>query len=101
MKTLEELKEMRKNYLKGYEGDEYLQKLEKCNFLAYNVESDSVVLYDTYAAAKNYAEMGGQVLVLDKDKIYTYKVKSFDKYVNYVGNQIKQNNYNKMNKYGL
>ena len=101
MKTLEELKEMRKIWLDARKHSEYYEEFKNYNFLAYSCNYDDVKLAKTYAEAKSYAEEGGQVLILNNDKIYTYKVKSEDEYMKYLENQIKYGNQRTMNSYGL
>lgn len=94
MKNLEELKEMIK-------GAENCCGEEKAKFLSYNVKENKARLHPEYADAKRFAEEGGQVLVLATDKVYTYKIKNEEEYMNYLRNEIKQENYATMNKYGL
>lgn len=101
MKTLEELKEMRKNWLDARKSSEYYEEFKKYNFVAYSCNYDDVKLTKTYAEAKSYAEEGGQILSLNNDKIYTYKVKIEDEYMKYLENQIKYENQRAMNSYGL
>lgn len=101
MKTLEELKEMREQYLNARKDDEDFEKYSTYNFVAYNCEDDNVRCYEDYASAKNYAEFGGQVLVLNTEKIYTYKIKNEEEIREYLKYQIKNDGYAKMNRYGL
>lgn len=108
MKTLEELKEMRKNWLdekkaliETEEDEELYNKWLNYNFLAYSINLNSISLFNNYNEAKNYCDDGGQVLVIDKDKIYTYKVKTEEEYQKYLSNQIKYENLNKKNYYGI
>lgn len=108
MKSLEELKKLRKEWLEEKrknieteEDEELYNKWLNYNFLAYSVDSDSVSLFDSYDKAKNYCDNGGQVLVIDKDKVYTYKAKSEEEYQEYLSNQIKYENLNKRNYFGI
>lgn len=102
MKSLEELKEMRKEWLKGYEDDkEYYELFKSYNFVAYNLKDNKIICSKDYESAKCYAEQGGQVLVLNNDKIYTYKVKNDKEYEEYLTNEIRNQRYSTMNRYGL
>lgn len=101
MKTLEELKEMRKKYLNERKNSKYYEEFKNYNFLGYSCNYDEIRLGRTYADVKCFAEEGGQVLVLNTDKIYTYKVKAEEEYMRYLENQIKYENQRKMNCYGL
>ena len=94
MKNLEELKEMIKSA-----ADLSLGK--KVKFLSYDIVEDKARLHNDYAEAKRYVEKGGQILVLANDKIYTYKIKNDEKYLEYLKYQIKRENYNKINFYGI
>lgn len=94
MKSLEELKEMIKNATNCC-GD------KEAKFLSYNVKENEATLHPEYAAAKRFVEEGGQVLVLATDKVYTYSVKNEEEYMNYLRNEIKQENYATMNRCGL
>lgn len=126
MKDLEQLKEMinevievNKPSLKNYESDDYedlseeeiealyeddldfFERFKNYNFLGYSIEDDSKNLFETYEEAKNYVEKGGQILVIDKDKVYNYKEKSDEEYLSYINKNIKEENLNKKNYYGL
>lgn len=102
MKTLEQLKEMREKKLKKLSKSEFYEEYLNYNFVAYNVDyKNEINLYETYAEAKKYAQRGGQVLVLNTEKIYEYKVKTDDEFIKYIRNQIRKENYEKMNRYGL
>lgn len=126
MKELEELKNMvsevikeHKPNLEKYQSEEYedwdeelinrvceeklewFEKFKKYNFLGYNIDSNSATLFETYAEAKNYVERGGQILVIDKDKVYSYKVKTQEEYSEYLRYQIRNENNNIRNKYGI
>lgn len=108
MKTLEELKKLRKEWLNEKHSDieteldeELFEEWKNCNFVAYNAYSDSISVFDNYQLAKKYCEQGGQVLVLDKEKIYTYKMKTDEEYYRYLDNQLKYENLKKKNYYGL
>jgi len=126
MKTLEELKNMISEVIENYKVDtkdeiaeefeewseekideEYERQLEnyeefkKYNFLSYNLESDKAVLCSNYECAKAFAEKGGQILVIDKEKVYNYKVKSDEEYREYLRNEIKKEDLRKMNYYGI
>lgn len=101
MKTLEELKRMREDWLKKREDSEYYEEFKSYNFVAYSYENDAVCCRKSYADAKAYADQGGQVLVLKTEKIYTYKIKSDEEYNDYLSNEIKKENFSKMNYYGL
>lgn len=94
MKSLEELKGMVKGAINCC-GE------EEAKFLSYNVKENEAALHSEYADAKRFAEEGGQVLVLATDKIYTYSIKNEDEYINYLRNEIKQENYATMNRCGL
>lgn len=126
MKELEELKKMigeiiarRKPNLEDYNCDEYddltddeikslyerdlnfFEEFKNYNFLGYNIIDNTNNLFETYSEAKNYVEEGGQILVIDKEKVYNYKIKTEDEYFNYLNSQIKSENLNKKNYYGL
>lgn len=102
MKNLDELLKLRKKWLDNYlDEPENYEEYSKYNFVAYNAIEDKVSLYDSYEAAKNYVDRGGQILVIDKSKIYTYKVKTDEEYYEYLTYQLKRDSYNKMNYYGL
>lgn len=115
MKTLEELKEMRNQKLAETkkeledavteEEKELLEKIYKsqlsCNFVAYNNEYKNIQLNEDYEGARDYAQSGGQVLVLNKDKIYTYKDKTEEEYERLIENQVREESKNMMNKFGL
>lgn len=101
MKSLEELKEMREEWLKARKKDKWYDFWKNCNFVAYSYSNDDIMLAESYKDAKTYADMGGQVLVLNKDKIYTYKVKTLDEYQEYLTNEIRREAINTMNRYGL
>lgn len=101
MKNLEELKEMREEWLKARRKDKFYNTWKNCNFIAYSCAEDKITLAETYEDAKTWAEMGGQVLVLDKNKIYTYKIKTLDEYQEYLANEIRHDARNTMNRYGL
>ena len=101
MKELNELLEMREEWLKEYEDGEYYELFKNYNFVAYNLEKNSVKCSKDYADAKCYAEDGGQVLVLNTNKIYTYKVKSDEEYSEYLKKEVNNNTNSLMNRYGL
>ncbi len=94
MKSLEELKEMVKGAVNCC-GD------KEPKFLSLKLSDGVARLHPEYADAKRFAEQGGQVLVLANDKVYTYKVKNEEEYMNYLRNEIKRENYATMNRYGL
>ena len=100
MKTLEELKEMRNNWLNNFEG-ETLETFKTYNFVSYNYENNRVKCTNDYAEARSYAEQGGQVLNLKNDKIYTFKIKTDEEYLEYIANQVKYENLNQRNMWGL
>lgn len=101
MKTLEQLKKMIEDWKEEHKNDEYFEEYKNYNFAAYNFESNNLVLFESYNRAKNYAEFGGQVLVIDKEKIYTYKTKTEEEIQEYVANEVRRENFNKRNFYGL
>ena len=102
MKELNELLKMREEWLKEYEDEkEYYELFKSYNFVAYNFEKNSVKCSKDFASAKSYAEDGGQVLVLNTNKIYTYKVKNIEEYLNYLKKEINSNTNSLMNRYGL
>lgn len=74
---------------------------ENGNFLAYCNEYERAHLYETYQEAKNFADKGGYVLVIDKEKVYTYKDKTDDEYFEYIGREVRYNDYCRMNRLGL
>lgn len=77
------------------------EEYKQYNFLGYSAEKNKAYLFKTYDDAKPCVERGGQILVIDKNKVYNYKVKTdeeFDKYISY---KIKSERYNEMNKWGL
>lgn len=94
MKELNELKEMIKDAVNCC-GD------EEPKFLSLDLSDGIARLHPEYADAKRFAEQGGQVLVLANDKVYTYRVKTDDEYIDYVANEVRSSNYNTMNRYGL
>jgi hypothetical protein len=94
MKSLEELKKMVKEATNCC-GE------EEAKFLSYNVKENKATLHPEYVDAKRFAEEGGQVLVLGTDKVYTYSIKNEEEYMNYLRNEIKQENYATMNRCGL
>ena len=94
MKNLEELKEMIKGAVNCC-GD------EEAKFLSLDLSDGIARLHPEYADAKRYAEQGGQVLVLANDKVYNYKVKTDDEYERYLANEIRNERYSMMNRYGL
>lgn len=94
MKSLEELKQKAEEFKQNKEYKDF-------NFMSYSVEEDKYRIHDEYSYAKNFAEKGGQVLVIDKDKVYEYKVKNDDEYFKYLSNQLKYENITKMNIFGL
>ncbi len=126
MKDLEQLKEMinevievNKPSLKNYESEDYedlseeeiealyeddldfFERFKNYNFLGYSIEDDNKNLFETYDEARNYVEKGGQILVIDKDKVYNYKEKSDEEYLSYINKNIKEEDLNKKNYYGL
>jgi hypothetical protein len=103
MKTIEELKKMREQRLEEerVEDPEWYDKFVNCNFVSFNEETGNIILCDDYHTAKCYAERGGQVLVLDKEKIYTYKTKNKEEFAEYIKHQVRAESINKMNRYGL
>lgn len=94
MKTLEELKSMVKDAINLCGNDEP-------KFLSLDLSDGKARLHSEYSDAKNWAERGGQVLVLANDKVYTYKVKNDEEYSEYLRREIKKENYRKMNYYGI
>lgn len=94
MKSLEELKEMIKGAVNCCGNEEP-------KFLSLDLSDGIARLHPEYADAKRYAEQGGQVLVLNNDKIYTYKVKNDEEYEEYLKNEIRNQRYSTMNRYGL
>lgn len=102
MKNLDELLKLRKEWLDTYlDEPEYYEEFSKYNFVAYDAIDDKISLQDSFESAKNYVDHGGQILVLDKKKIYTYKIKTDEEYYEYLTNELKNNSYNKINYYGL
>ena len=102
MKNLDELLKLRKEWLDTYlDEPEFYEEFSKYNFVAYDAINDKISLQDSYESAKNYVDHGGQILVLDKKKIYTYKIKTDEEYYEYLTNELKNDSYNKMNYYGL
>ena len=94
MKELKELLEMSKKAINT-------NCKKEGNFLSYDAETGEIYLHNDYNSAKLYAEKGGQVLVIDKEKVYTYKIKNEEEYQRYLRNQIYKENMEKMNRYGL
>lgn len=126
MKTLEELKSMINEVIGNYKikskeelteifdewteeeiDEEYekqlenLEEMKKYNFLSYDLIDNVARLHNDYADAKRYVEKGGQVLVIDKEKVYTYKVKNDEEYSEYLRKEIQKENLRKINYYGL
>lgn len=71
------------------------------NFLSVSLDFKNVRLHSTYEDAKRFSVTGGYVLVIDKQKVYTYKEKSQEEFMNYLRNEVRRERYNTMNKYGL
>lgn len=126
MKELEELKEIvrevirkREPSLKDYESEDFedlseeekenlyeqdlyfFSKFKNYNFLGYDAIEKRSNLFETYEEAKKYVDRGGQILVINQDKIYTYKIKSDDEYFEYLSSEIKKENLQKKDFYGL
>lgn len=76
-------------------------KDKDCNFLSVSLDFKQIYLNEDYSSAKNRVDKGGYVLVIDKQKIYTYKTKTEAEYMEYLKKEIKRENSKKMNFYGL
>lgn len=94
MKELKELKEMVKN-ARNCCGN------EEPKFLSLDLSDGIARLHSKYQDAKRWAEQGGQVLVLANDKVYNYKIKTEEEYMQYLKKEISTSNYNAMNRYGI
>ena len=92
MKEIKELLEL---------ANELKSKGEEGNFLAYNIENGKTHLYDEWDFAKAWAQRGGQVLVIDKEKVYNYKVKNEEEFDKYLKRQVWKERHDMMNRYGL
>lgn len=76
-------------------------KDKDCNFLSVSADFKKINLHEDYNSAKNMVDKGGYVLVIDKQKIYTYKTKTEAEYMEYLRKNINSNNLNSSNKWGL
>lgn len=76
-------------------------KDKDCNFLSVSVDFKEIYLHEDYSSAKNMVDKGGYVLVIDKQKVYTYKTKTENEYMEYLKNENKRNDLRKMNYYGI
>lgn len=73
--TIEKIKEKLNIFMNEHKKDTYFEDYKRYNFVGYNGVDNQATPFKTYEEAKNYAVSSGTgyVLVINTEKIYTYK----------------------------